>query len=482
MRHHQSRRGFTLVELLVAAALTMLIMAILASSFQTAMDGMSHLRAAAEMQDRLRSASERLRTDLVTPHFDDEAIRNGKVSNLRFDLGVNTLPAGGYFHVIQAVPSLPENRLGVQLPNDYSSISTSHALAFTARLPGKDAQNLFTAPRPAGTLDHSNDNLVSDPASTYGTKWAIVSWFPVASDSTTGPNPRAVNTLHRRVKLLAETPNSFVLPALVPEASNYYVIDNRPQIQLLISTNPTIQYAAPVVNPNYGRILTVKDLAVRGPAPVLVGTNLYVSGAPAPEIPPLNVRTLTTGTTTTASVTAVLTGTMQPDFILPVGNGSDIVVSNVLSFEVKADYSTVVVTDNPVTNVVSATVNTPTVPANPQNPTAPPGLGYPTLYPRPAMAPNDSLTFLVPDLTQPNNKFYHPFANPDFPFDDLPRPYLPSIAGSLPTGVLPANTNLQTSFDTGSSPNYRVKALQIKMRIYDPKTQTTRQVTIVQEM
>lgn len=508
---HQSRRGFTLVELLVAAALTMLIMAILASAFQTAMDSMSHLRAAAEMQDRLRSASERLRTDLMAPHFEDEAIGRGQLSNLRFDLG-NSLPAGGYFNIIQATPSMLENRLGVLTPNDFSSYAPgtirnpvtnvdipNHTLSFTAKLSGKNAQNLFTAPRPAGTLDQTNDNLVNSPLTTYASKWAVVSWFLAPSDLTTGPNPKTMYTLHRRVKLLAEIPDCFIAPAFIAEAGNYYVIDNRPQIQRLISTSPTIQYAPVEVNTNYGRVLTVKDDAVRGPAPVLVGTNLYVNGAPAPVIPPLNVRTMTPGVTTTASVIAVLTDTAIPDIFTPAGNGSDIVVSNVVSFEVKADY-TQVIRDNAVSSAISQVLpsqtnptGSPLVPANPQNPLT--GIGYPTIFPRPAVGSQPLL--VLPGTGDPNlRSYFNPFSNPDFPFDDLPQNqklplpaqrqqlYLQSIYDPLkmPT-VTAANLPLLNAvFDTGSPAGYRVKALQVKIRIYDPKTMGTRQVTVIQEM
>jgi type II secretory pathway pseudopilin PulG len=439
MRMQHTRRGFTLVELLVAAALTMLIMAILASTFQVAMDGMSHLRAAAEMQDRLRSASERLRSDLMAPHFDDEAIARGKLSHLQN----SALPAGGYFNIIQITPSVIESKLGVATPTDYSSISTNHALAFTAKLSGKNTQNLFMAPRAAG-LDQTNDNLINDPVSTYASKWAIVSWFVTSSEMTTGPNPRTMYTMHRRVKLLAETLGAQVPAALVAEANKYYVLDTRLQFQRLASTTPTIQYGPVEPNPNYGRVLTVKDPAIWGPQPVIVAGIPYINGSPATENPPLARPT---------------------DLFTPVGDGSDIVVSNVLSFEVKADYTNTTAS-NPVSSVIAASPTTPPIPANPQNPTLAAGIGYPTLYPRPAQP--------LPVPPTAGSTFFNPFANPDFPFDDLPRPYLNAI------NPLAASNGI--SFDTGSPPGYRIKGLQVKMRIYDPKTQTSRQVTVIQEM
>jgi hypothetical protein len=434
---HQVRRGFTLVELLVAAALTMLIMAILASSFQTAMDSMSHLRAASEMQERLRASDTRLRSDLMSPHLDDEAIPSGRVSNVRFDRNASILPRAGFFRIDQTDGAAQENLTSALAPRDFSTVARgteNHRLMFTARLSGKSRQSLFTAPRvpgPPGSqgLDGRNDNLVQDALTTYGSRWAIVSWFLAPSGETTkGPNPQPLFNLHRRIKLLAEVRDCTIDPTN-PNASHYFH-DHR-----------QIVNGAP--NPRYGHVFTPSDLEVCQATPV------------SSQNPPL-----CTATSNRPADLPLTTNPARPypvtyyDMYLPVGDGSDIVLSNVTSFEIKADYSQQYVTlPGPIT----------------------------TLYPRPAVDTTQPPVALLLGVSAiASNGF-----NQDFPFDDLPKnPLLAATATpnlrSFDTG-LPGGTNLLT-LPTSAPQQYRVKGVQIKIRIYDPKTMGARQVTIIQEM
>ncbi|HJZ55257.1 MAG TPA: hypothetical protein VKE74_09880, partial [Gemmataceae bacterium] len=86
------RPGFTLVELMVMAAVCVLIMAILASVFQTGIDAMRQVRSSGDMMDQLRSAGEVLKKDLQTDHFlPDQQPGNPsertRLSDYRFDLG-----------------------------------------------------------------------------------------------------------------------------------------------------------------------------------------------------------------------------------------------------------------------------------------------------------------------------------------------------------------------------------------------------------
>ena len=64
-----TRRGFTLVELMVAMALTMFIMVILSEAFATGLDVFSQLKAIGDMEESLRAASTALRNDLAADHF-----------------------------------------------------------------------------------------------------------------------------------------------------------------------------------------------------------------------------------------------------------------------------------------------------------------------------------------------------------------------------------------------------------------------------
>ncbi|MGL6097934.1 MAG: PulJ/GspJ family protein, partial [Fimbriiglobus sp.] len=75
-RRPPARRGFTLVELLVAAALSVVIMYILATAFKTGTDTLSSLKSLGTLSDQLRTAQTVLGADLAAPHLEDE---NGNV-------------------------------------------------------------------------------------------------------------------------------------------------------------------------------------------------------------------------------------------------------------------------------------------------------------------------------------------------------------------------------------------------------------------
>jgi Tfp pilus assembly protein FimT len=402
MRHSTLTRrgGFTLVELLIAAALTMLIMTILAMSFQTAMDSLSHLRSAGDLQDRLRTAGEKLRQDLAAPHFEDESVPHGMVSNVRFDRNANATPSAGYFRIDQGTPSVQEHSGSATSSRDYSTVATTHAMQFTVRLPGTSRQSIFTAPRVGCStgqqgLDETHDNLIRDTA-TYGSRWGVVSWFLTPSGETTkgtdvSGTRQPMFTLHRRVRVLAEVPNGHIDGA---------------------ATNPFF-----VADAATGLVRTAREVA---------------------------------------------TGNRPVDMYVPLGDGSDIVLANVLSFEVKAEYSDVY-TFTTAGNLL-ATSGT-------------------AKYPR----PGTSHTLLPsPPLTQdPRNA-----NNQDFPYDDLPpNPLLQGFgtvaqreARAFDTGLAGGTGLINQPGLSGYPQSYRIKSLQVKLRIYDPKTMNTRQVTLVQDL
>ena len=63
-RSADSRRGFTLLEVLIATAVTLLMMVSLAQIFKSIGDSMKQGRAALELNNRLRSVALRIRSDL----------------------------------------------------------------------------------------------------------------------------------------------------------------------------------------------------------------------------------------------------------------------------------------------------------------------------------------------------------------------------------------------------------------------------------
>ena len=65
----RQRRAFTLVEMLVAMALIIFIMAILSEAFVAGLETFRQLKAIGDMQEKLRSVATVLRRDLAAEHF-----------------------------------------------------------------------------------------------------------------------------------------------------------------------------------------------------------------------------------------------------------------------------------------------------------------------------------------------------------------------------------------------------------------------------
>src|SRR5437762_2977091 len=67
---YRTREGFTLVEMLVAVALTLFIMVLLSQAFAAGLEAFRHLKGIGDMEERLRTTSIILRQDLLSPHFE----------------------------------------------------------------------------------------------------------------------------------------------------------------------------------------------------------------------------------------------------------------------------------------------------------------------------------------------------------------------------------------------------------------------------
>ncbi|HEY2784727.1 MAG TPA: prepilin-type N-terminal cleavage/methylation domain-containing protein [Fimbriiglobus sp.] len=419
MRLHQTRRrGMTLIELMVAAALSLVIMAVLASAFQTGMDTLSQLKSIGDLQHQLRSSSEKIKADLAAPHFDDPAVANGKLSEVRFDQNPSDFPSSGMFRIVQLGASYQEVGATTN-PKDYSTVASpsgkpshlfpvsivnllsrpngnANAMQFAMKLDGKTRQKVFTGPRlptaPGAAFDNKFDNLVQDPTTTYATRWAVISYFLVDSGTKTADGSPLYN-LHRRVQLLAEQSG----------------------VEL---ANPNANYSIRTGSPGHFPINTVADL-------------LSVANRP--------------GSTTVPGLQT------DPAFnaFLSMADGSDVVMSNVVSFEIKANWEG---------NYRKMTPTQPTVPAQLSGPTGD-----------------------VP--------------NPDYPFDDIPpwnQAALSATSGSSQFETAPrifdttpdASSWEQQLGVTAVTPHTRVRinAIQIKLRVWDPKNRGARQMTLVQDM
>ena len=109
------RRGFTIVELLVAAALSMFIMAIITTAFSKGIDTFRTVRAAGNLQEKLRMASVVIKRDLAAQHFDGSyhpGLSGAFLTDQRLDQVGWTPPARATSTSTTAVPASGKGRMG----------------------------------------------------------------------------------------------------------------------------------------------------------------------------------------------------------------------------------------------------------------------------------------------------------------------------------------------------------------------------------
>jgi prepilin-type N-terminal cleavage/methylation domain-containing protein len=143
--HHRSSRrtGFTLVEMLVAMALTVFVMAILSQAFVAALETFSGLKSLGDMNQNLRTAMNVIMADLTQEHIDG----GRKLS----DPGLqNDRPREGYFMIRQgtAVDGNPANSSlyqfeGLDADGLESRRAVNHVMQFTIRLRGNRRENVM---------------------------------------------------------------------------------------------------------------------------------------------------------------------------------------------------------------------------------------------------------------------------------------------------------------------------------------------------
>jgi type II secretory pathway pseudopilin PulG len=141
------RQAFTLVELLVAAALIIFIMTILSEAFVAATKVFRDFKAIGDMNGRLRTALQLLREDLGSDHFEGQR----RLSDPNFwTVGP---PQQGFFRIWQqgnppGATSTSTNALvleGQDLEGLNSYTDTGAFLHFTVRKHGNYPQNFFMA-------------------------------------------------------------------------------------------------------------------------------------------------------------------------------------------------------------------------------------------------------------------------------------------------------------------------------------------------
>jgi hypothetical protein len=302
IRTTRTRRGVTLVEMMVAAAMSILGMWLLAWLYQQGLDNFRGARARADLAAQERMVVTLLTRDMKAPHFMDDDTKPNlgrRVSDQRLDLAdlsgspANPTvsgyvpPRGGYFRAGSTASASGNN---AQEGYDDFPFSTSrsgdHFLQFTVILPGGPSDQLFSAQIPA------------IGGQQFFSTTAEVSYFLRPAGATPGGIP--VFDLFRRQRLCA--PGGDYVQAY---AQAYTPAANQADAAEAIATALGVSGAP--------KIATLTDLTVPQPRP---GQTFGVNSVRLPG-----------GST--------IPSTFAPLPITSNRFGEDKLMSNVLSFEVK---------------------------------------------------------------------------------------------------------------------------------------------------
>jgi hypothetical protein len=362
--HLRYRPAYTLVEVMVALGLSVLTMWLLAEAFRIGLEMIGQARAQANLMTQLHAVGNTFHRDLVVAHpflpDDNRPNRGLRLSDQRLDqLTVTgqgwTPPPGGFFRII----SPDSDSRPVQTDTEGLNIYTAwnHALHFTAILPEND-RNPFCAQvdfGPAGIK-------------TIESRAAEIAYFLVETGGVTGPDGNPLYHLVRRQRLVA--------------------LDDFHRASLQVPAN-------------YGSLIAV-DTATNQP------WTLKQIRDPSRRLP-------------LSPATVPVHAPPNAPFVLPVNDpayGTDILLSNVLSFEVRVDWDP---------------------------------------------NPNGTLNSSNPPRSFP--------VNTEYPYDNLT-----ANAGCTVFDTWYDEPNWNTAF--ASLPlAIRVRGIQVSVRVFDPKTRAVRQNT-----
>jgi prepilin-type N-terminal cleavage/methylation domain-containing protein len=199
------RRGFTLIELMVAMALTLFIMVILSQAFIMALDTFSGLKGIGDMQMSLRTALNVLRDDLSQDHFEGKRRLSDHATIITNPPPmVSDPPREGFFVIFQTkIAGLAYSKEGTDADNIPSSSSVGNILYMTVKKRGNRPDAFFTVPTggiafqgytylsiaQAGEYSF-NTNGNTNP-SFFSSPWAEVMYFLVQTGSTAELNNSA---------------------------------------------------------------------------------------------------------------------------------------------------------------------------------------------------------------------------------------------------------------------------------------------------
>lgn len=184
----RARRGFTLVELMVAASMCVLGMWLFTWLYKQGLDSFRTAKAQADLMSQERSVIELLRRDLTADHFLDEDRKSNhgrKLSDQLRTLAPYALPRGGYLQTTGT--TFTNNELTDS--DGFGSWRSNHAIRFTVVRPGGTPDNQYSVQTPAGGGNQ------------YGGVGAEVAYFLIAAGRT--PGGVQLYDLYRRQRLVA---------------------------------------------------------------------------------------------------------------------------------------------------------------------------------------------------------------------------------------------------------------------------------------
>lgn len=479
----QSRRAFTLVELLVSMALIVFIMAILSEAFVRGVASFTTLKAIGDLDEKLRSVTSVMRSDLAADHFE------GKKRLSDANLWADGPPREGFFRIWHGSPAFAGTKaLGptalTQPLNFYEGAedgipswrSTDHMLHFMVRMRGNSRDRFFSAALPPGsplsqypmpTSRFQNGNFFNTPIAEVVYFLRPTGRFTASttrSDAAGNPipvNPIPLYNLYRRV--IPVVPDNSYINGQVPlnQAPSY--VD--------YSCHPTIQH-----QPN-----AAQGLYFNSASDLTVPLNRFgmtsnptsfqnVQGVAPPQIPvyaywgdPTARATLPNSAVQYHTYPRIAEQVQDPAVW-----ESDLLLTDVLSFDVRLE------TPETLTRAGTSAFD-PFVDLFDSQ------AYLPALLAGGAPSPLAILQSVNPQFQGANPRVFDSWTNFEENINDLTRIDYTRWNSATPVATVPPVVQTMQMW-THVPLRLRILALQISIRAWDVKTQQTRQVSFIQDM
>lgn len=242
------RHGFTLIELLVSMVLIIFIMLILSEAFAKALDAFTRLKAIGEMDARLRQTVSVFRRDLAADHFE------GRRRLSDADYWNEGPPREGFFRVWHGsgratAAGAPYFVDAVDADALSSSRAVNHMLHFSVKLRGNELKDFFSARLPGGSPLPAlgiPESRYQETANDYHAQWAEVVYF-LRPNGARAAGTTPLYNLHRIQLLLvpdnrlinwgpaaSRVPISGTLTPLLPNAldKDYLEVSCKPSLAI----------------------------------------------------------------------------------------------------------------------------------------------------------------------------------------------------------------------------------------------------------